>query len=191
VYLGERVDYQHPCDTCSEWDTLATGVDVVSLDLRQSGSMPQRIPGTDNASGVSVGASSDEVYYTLNGDSRVYRRNLSTGLVTVVHDFGLAGLARDVHVVGNRLAAVVGGRVTYGINPAFGPTQWDSGGVLHVVDLQSGADVTLDGPGLFRRPQISPSGSALVVEVYPLIISGEPASTVVSRRGDLYLYGLQ
>jgi len=191
VYLGERVDYQHPCDTCSEWDTLVTGVDVVSLDLRQSGSMPQRIPGTDNASGVSVGASSDEVYYTLNGDSRVYRRTLSTGLVTVVHDFGLAGLARDVHVVGNRLAAVVGGRVTYGINPAFGPTQWDSGGILHVVDLQSGADVTLDGPGLFRRPQISPSGSALVVEVYPLMISGEPAGTVVSRQGDLYLYGLQ
>jgi hypothetical protein len=81
--------------------------------------------------------------------------------------------------------------VTYGINPAFGPTQWDSGGVLHVVDLQSGADVTLDGPGLFRRPQISPSGSALVVEVYPLMISGEPAGTVVSRQGDLYLYGLQ
>ena len=189
LYLAERVDYQHPCDTCPEWDTLATGVDIVSLDVRQPGSMPQRVPGTENASGVSVGGSSDEIYYTLNGDTRVYRRTLSSGSVTVAHDFGPAGLARDVHVVGNRLAAVVGGRVTYGINPAFGATQWDSGGVLHVVDIQSGADVTLDGPGLFRRPQISPSGTGLVVEVYPLIVS--EANTTVSRRGDLYLYSLQ
>jgi hypothetical protein len=90
------------------------------------------------------------------------------------------------------MAAVVGGRVTYGIDPLFGPTQWDSGGVVHVVDLQSGADVTLDGPGLFRRPQLSPSGAGLVVEVYPLILSGDnPPATVVSRRSDLYLYGLR
>lgn len=86
------------------------------------------------------------------------------------------------------MAAVVGGRVAYGIDPAFGPTQWDSGGTLHVVDLQSGSDVVLDGPGLFRRPQISPSGTGLVVEVYPLVVSG--SNTQVSRRSDLYLYGL-
>lgn len=191
LYLGERVDYRHPCDTCSEWDTLTTGIDVVSLDLRQPGSTPQRIPGTENASGVSVGGNADEVYYTLSGDSRVYRRTLSTGAVAVAHDFGAAGMARDVHVVGDRMAAVVGGRVTYGIHPSFGPMQWDSGGVLHVVDIDSGSDMALAGPGLFRRPQVSPSGSAVVVEVYPLIITpGDPPDTLVSRRGDLYLYGL-
>ena len=191
IYLGERVDYQHTCDTCVEWDTTISGVDVVSLNIREPGSTPQRIPGTENASGVSPGATGDQIYYTVSGDSRVYRRTLSTGVVDVAHDFGAAGLARDVHVVGNRMAAVVGGRVTYGIDPLFGPTQWDSGGVVHVVDLQSGADVTLDGPGLFRRPQLSPSGAGLVVEVYPLILSGDnPPATVVSRRSDLYLYGL-
>jgi hypothetical protein len=189
LYLGERVDYHHSCDTCSEWDTIATGIDVVALDLREPGSTPQPIPGTENASGVSVGASADEIYYTLNGDARVYRRTLSTGTVAVVHDFGTAGMARDVHVVGSHLAAVVGGRVAYGVDPAFGPTQWDSGGVLHVVDIASGSDVAVDGPGLFRRPQISPSGNALVVEVYPL--SDGPSGAIVSRRGDLYLYGLQ
>ncbi|MDF3052335.1 MAG: hypothetical protein K0S19_440, partial [Geminicoccaceae bacterium] len=68
--------------------------------------------------------------------------------------------------------------------------QWDSGGVLHVVDIASGSDVTVDGPGLFRRPQISPSGTALVVEVYPVIVSDDPPSAIVDRRGDLYLYGL-
>ena len=105
---------------------------------------------------MSAGGNADEIYYTLSGDSRVFRQTLSTGAVTVVHDFGAAGIARDVHVVGNRMAAVVGGRVAYGIHPSFGPTQWDSGGVLHVVDLPSGTDATLDGPGLFRRPQVSP-----------------------------------
>jgi hypothetical protein len=191
LYLGERVDFRHTCDTCSEWDTLATGIDVVSLDVRQPGTTPQRIPGTENASGVSAGGNADEVYYTLSGDSRVYRRTLSTGAVAIAHDFGAAGMARDVHVVGDRMAAVVGGRVAYGIDPSFGPTQWDSGGVLHMVDLDSGTDVVLDGPGLFRRPQVSPSGSAVVVEVYPLIVSLlDPPDTLVSRRGDLYLYGL-
>jgi hypothetical protein len=69
--------------------------------------------------------------------------------------------------------------------------QWDSGGVLHVVDLPTGSDAALAGPGLFRRPQVSPSGSAVVVEVYPLIIGfSNPPDTLVSRRGDLYLYGV-
>lgn len=191
LYLAERVDYQHTCDTCVEWDTTISGVDVVSLNIEQPGSTPQRIPGTENASGVSAGATADQVYYTLSGDARVYRRTLSTGVVEVAHDFGTAGLARDVHVIGSRMAAVVGGRVTYGIDPAFGPTQWDSGGVVHVVDLESGADVPLGSPGLSRRPQLSPSGTGLVVEVYPLIISGDnPPDTVVSHRSDLYLYGL-
>ena len=190
LYLGERVDYKHTCDTCSEWDTLPTGIDVVSIDVGAPGSTPQRIPGTENASGVSAGASADEIYYTLSGDARVFRRTLSTGAVDVIHDFGAAGMARDVHVVGNRMAAVVGGRVAYGVDPAFGHTQWDSGGVLHVVDIASGSDVTVDGPGLFRRPQISPSGTALVVEVYPVIFSDDPPSAVVDRRGDLYLSGL-
>lgn len=191
LYLGERVNYRHTCDTCSEWDTLTTGVDVVSLDVSQAGSTPQRIPGTENASGVSAGGNTDEVYYTLSGDSRVFRRTLSTGAVTIAYDFGAAGIARDVHVVGDRMAAVVGGRVAYGIHPSFGPMQWDSGGVLHVVDLPSGTDATLDGPGLFRRPQVSPAGSAVVVEVYPLIIgASNPPDTLVSRRGELYLYGV-
>jgi hypothetical protein len=196
IYLAERVDYHIHCVLCVEWDTLTTGVDVAWLDLNQPGTLPRRIPGTDFASGVSVGATEDEVYYTLNGDSRVYRQTLSSGAVTVAYDFGSAGVARDVHVVGNRLVAVVGGRVTFGINPAFGPTQWDSGGVLHVVDLQSGSDVTLDGPGLSRRPQISPSGAAIVAEVYPLIITDvsppggpEAQDTTVSRRSDLFLFG--
>ncbi|MEA2722645.1 MAG: hypothetical protein QOH59_416, partial [Gemmatimonadales bacterium] len=171
-----------------EWDTMTTALNVVSIDVTLPGGTPQLIPGTDNASGLSLGANEDEIYFTLSGDARVYRQTLSSGAVSVAYDFGAAGMARDVHVVGSRMAAVVGGRVTYGIDPRFGPTQWDSGGVLHIVDLPSGLDRVLDGPGLFRRPQVSPSGSAVVVEVYPLeVVFGD---TMVSRRSDLYLYGL-
>ena len=190
VYLGERVDFMQHCDRCVEWDTVTTGLNLVSLDVTQPNATPQIIPSTDNASSLSLGANEDEIYFTLNGDARVYRQTLSTGVVSVAYDFGTAGTARDVNVMGTRMAAVVGGRVIFGTDPRFGATQWDSGGVLHLVDLEAGTDVALDGPGLFRRPQISPSGSGVVVEVYPLLFGiGDPPDTTVSRSGDLYLYG--
>jgi hypothetical protein len=154
------------------------------------------IPGSDNASGVSPGSNPDEVYYTLAGDTRVYRQLLSTGAVSQVHDFGLAGIARDVHVVGTQLAAVVGGRVHFANDAALGPTQWDSGGLVHVIDLANGSAVILDSPpqlSLFRRPRLSPSGAAVVAEAYPLIVSPGPVEgtldTTVSRVGDLFLFG--
>lgn len=191
LYLGERVDYRRTCPVC--WDTLTNGLDVTLLDVSQPGALPSRVPGTDFASGVSAGAHEDEVYYTLAGDSRVFRRILSSGMVSVAHDFGPAGITRDVHVVGSRLAAVVGGRVSFGVDPLLGTVQWDSGGTVHVVDLGAGTDVGLDGQGLFRRPQISPTGSAIVAEGYPLIIIPGAAvgtlDTIVSPDGDLYLFG--
>jgi hypothetical protein len=197
LFLAERVDFHLRCAICVDWDTLTTGMDLAWLDINQPGALPHLVPGTEFASAASVGTGEDEVYYTLNGDPRVYRHTLSSGAVAVVHDFGAAGPARDVHVVGNRMVVVVGGRVTFGVHPSFGPTQWDSGGVLHVVDLPSGSDVILDGPGLFRRPQISPSGSGIVAEGYPLIITAATdgsgnvigQDTTVSRRSDLYLFG--
>jgi hypothetical protein len=188
LYLGEAVVAQRPCTTC-EMDTLRTGQDAVWLPADGSAALPQTIPGTDYASGISPGSNEDEVYYTLGGDSRVFRQTLSSDAAFVVHDFGPAGVARDVHVVGSRLVAVVGGRVAFAVDPSIGPTQWDSGGTLHVVNLQDGSDISLDGPGLFRRPQLSPSGDAIVAEVYPLIINPVTNDTTVSRSGDLYLFG--
>jgi hypothetical protein len=123
----------------------------------------------------------------------VYRTRISTGEVSVVHDFGAAGFARDVDLVANRMAVVVGGRVAFANDPSLGPTQWDSGGIIHVIDLQDGNDVIIEppGPGLARRPRLSPSGTALVAEVYPLIIGDVvPPDTVVARVGDLFTFGL-
>jgi hypothetical protein len=188
LYLGEAVVAQRPCSTCA-LDTLRTGQDAVWLAVDGTGASPQAIPGTDYASGISPGNNEDEIYYTLGGDTRVYRQILSSGAVSTVHDFGPAGIARDVHVIGTRMAAVVGGRVVFAIDPSLGPTQWDSGGTLHLVDLQDGSDINLDGPGLFRRPQISPSGTAIVAELYPLIVDPVTSNTTLSRSGDLYLFG--
>jgi hypothetical protein len=192
VYLAELVVTRRPCLGC-EFDTVHSGLEANWLSLDQPGGSPQLVPGTDFASGVSPGTSEDEVYYTMAGDARVYRRELSTGEVVVAHDFGAAGIARDVHVVGSQMAAVVGGRVAFTTDPSLGPVQWDSGGALHVVDLQNGTDVTPSGPGLFRRPQLSPNGSQVVAEIYPLIITpnGIGTDTTVARAGDLYLLELQ
>jgi hypothetical protein len=92
--------------------------------------------------------------------------------------------------MGGRLAAVVGGRVAYSVDPQLGPVQWDSGGVIHVVDLPTDADVALaPGARLFRRPALSPAGDQLVAEGYPLVITTFPVpDTTVSRAGDIFLF---
>jgi hypothetical protein len=199
LFLGEAVSIASLCLGCQR-DTIRSGLDAVWLDVMAPGGTPQAVPGTDNASGVSPGVSEDELYYTLGGDTRVYRQVLSSGTVSVAYDFGAAGIARDVHVVGSRMAAIVGGRVHFTIDPSLGPTQWDSGGIVHLVSLTDGTDLTLDDPtqtGLFRRPRISPDGSQIVVERNPLVFTElrDPSGaligidTSVVRVADLYLMG--
>jgi hypothetical protein len=196
LYLGEAVNVIRPCPF-RQMDTVRSGLDAVRFSL--DGSPPQAIPGTENASGISPGITQDEVYYTLGGDTRVYRQTLSTGQVSVAYDFASAGIARDVHVRGTQMAAVVGGRVHFANDPSLGLTQWDSGGIVHVVNLQDGSDMVLTNPtdlALFRRPQMSSSGSQTIAERYPLIlidIRDENGSlirvdTLVSRVGDLYRF---
>jgi hypothetical protein len=63
---------------------------------------------------------------------------------------------------------------------------------VHVVDLGTGTDQPLDSPDfLFRRPALSPDGTRLVAEGYPLLIVGDAqaADTTVGKSGDLYLFG--
>jgi hypothetical protein len=190
LWLGESVSIVRPCPLC-ERETLRSGLEAVLLNS-EGLALPQAIAGTDPASGVSPGAGEDEIFYTLGGDTRVFRRSLSSGTTSVAYDFGAAGIVRDVHVIGSQLVAVVGGRVSFGLDPTLGPTQWDSGGTLHLVNLQDGSDMTISGPGLLRRPQLSPTGTGIVAEVYPLIVSDDPSlppDTTVSRMGDLYLFG--
>jgi hypothetical protein len=67
------------------------------------------------------------------------------------------------------------------------------------VNFQDGTVLTLDPPtlGFFRRPQLSPTGSEVVAEFFPLIITPIRDAggnliridTTVNRVGDLYLFG--
>ncbi|HWB42912.1 MAG TPA: hypothetical protein VG500_16735 [Gemmatimonadales bacterium] len=194
VYVGQLFKVQRACpEPGCPLDTLIVGTDVTLLDLAGPSPAGTAVPGTALATGVAPVLDGTAILYTLADDTRIYRRVLSGGEVSVVHDFGAAGIARDLHAAGGRVAAVVGGRVAFSIHPLQGPVQWDSGGVLHVVEL-GGDDLVLDTPGrLYRRPALSPDGTSLVAEGYPLIITGPPAArdTTVAKSGDLYLFGAQ
>jgi len=164
VYLAERVAYGAACGSCPV-DTLRWGQEIVKADWGGPVPVFAMLPGSDQASSVAV-AGSDTVYYTTNGDSRVYRLVLSTEAITVVHDFGLAGIARDVQVAGGRLVAVVGGSVSFDNDPLIGRVQRDGGGTLYLVSLATGARQALtSGMELFRHPALSPAGDHLVAEM--------------------------
>src|SRR5574341_164340 len=178
VYVGQKVVYQHICQGCAPFDTIPTGLEIATLDWSGAAPVVAVVPGSDNASSVAV-AAADTIYFTRNGDTRVYRLALSSGQTVVAHDFGAAGIARDLHVVGPRLVAVVGGAVIDSIDPFNGHIQVDSGGPLFVVDLLTGTGAMLaDTSYRFRRPAVSPDGRRVVVE------------RVTVNRSDLWLLEL-
>ncbi len=187
VYVGQEIFYiRMPVGTIgTSPDTLPTGRDIVVADV--SGPVPvlTAVPNTALASSVAPGENAATIYYTVSGDSLVYRRDLGTGTTTVLHDFGGGAIVRDVQVRGSTLAAIVGGRVEFIIDPTLGPVQPDEGGVLTVVDLTTGTETVLDPSPLvvYRRPALSPDGSRLVAERYQVLSGG-----AVDRRADLYLY---
>lgn len=178
-------------------DTFFTGQEIVEAHLIDDSTTNFTVvPGTDWASSVAVGDDSTKIFYTLGGDTKVYRRDLTTGVVDTVHDFGPGRIARDVSVRGTTLAAVVGDSVIFSYEAAHdGMVQRDEGGSLAVVDLTTGAERTYsESPlRLFRHPEISPDGTRLVVEVQPYAL---PTLTVLSdfnadnHRADLWLFSL-
>lgn len=167
VFLAERIGYRRLCQGCPI-DTLRSGIDIVRLRLNGPAVALDVVSDTRSASSVARGESDDVIYYTLAGDSRVFRRALSSGAVSVAYDFA-GSIARDVQVVGGRLLAVVGGNVSFAYDSLLGfAVQRDGGGSLHVVDLASGTDGVLPAGGLlFRRPALSPSGRRVIAEAAP------------------------
>lgn len=195
VYLAERVIYASSCSGCP-LDTVRSGREIAILSWSGDDLAVGVVPGTDQASSVTLGASSDTIYYTRNGDSRVLRRDLPSGAVDVVHDFGAGRIARDVQVGAGTLLAVVGGKVGFADVPGIGLRQDDRGGELYRVDLATGVEaLVIDVFGRwFRRPRVRSAGGRLVVEAYDYrfhpIVSGEVlirVDTIVSRVGDLWL----
>jgi hypothetical protein len=193
VYLAERVAYARACQTCPP-DTLRSGLEIAILTARP-GATVLPVPGTDQASSVAAG-SPDIIYYTVNGDSRVFRRALSSGLVDPVHDFGSGRVARDVQVLsGTRILAVVDGKVGVRTVSVVGDLQEDFGGDLFQVDLGTGTEQRIAVPGQwFRRPRVRASDRRVVAESYPytittIVVDEQTVNydTTVARVADLWL----
>jgi hypothetical protein len=193
IYLAEMLFFQ---GSTFYPDTFVTGLDIVRLDLAGPAPVFEVIPGTDDASSVAVTDEPGVIYYTLGGDSKVYRRDLSTGIATVYYDFGPGQIARDVAVDGTRIVAVVGGSVLYQFEaPHGGFVQRDEGGDLHFVDLATSAHTVFAGDSvLFRHPVFSPDRQRLVVEVSPFApvhVGPDSDFNATNHRVDLWLFDLQ
>jgi hypothetical protein len=163
AYIGSDILIRGVCFGCKPDSVLITR-EVMIVDLAQPGSAPVTMPGTSEATSIWPTADSTGLYYTLAGDRRVWRRSLDGDLPAEVHDFGAAGIVRDVSVVGDRMVAIVGGKVNYGFEAAIGLRQVDSGGTIAVVDLGTDRESVLSSQLRFRRPVLSPDGRAVAVE---------------------------
>jgi hypothetical protein len=191
VYLAEQLFYE---GSTFLPDTFYTGLDIMLLDMSAAGPVFEVIPGTDYASSVALGEPG-VIYYTLGGDSRVFRRVLSTGAVTTAYDFGSGNVVRDVQVKGSKLVAVVGRSVLYRFEDAHGYVQRDEGGDLVFVDFAGGPSRLFSTDTvLFRHPMISPDGTRVVVEVQPYApVHADPVSdfNATNHRADLWLFELE
>ncbi|MEP7324440.1 MAG: hypothetical protein ABI836_00705 [Gemmatimonadota bacterium] len=190
VYLAELLFYE---GSTFLPDTFFTGLAVVQLDVSGDTPVLQLVPGTNDASSAAVPEGPGVIYYTIGGDSVVYRRDLVAGTVTSVHNFGSGNIARDVTVRGNHLVAVVGRSVVWQYELDHSRyIQRDEGGDLHFLNLQTGQEtIFATDTTLFRHPVLSPGGAWAVVEASPFAlphIAPQSDYTALNHRDDLWLF---
>lgn len=177
----------------SSADTTISGIEVARVDLRTSPASLRIYGLTRFASSAAPGPTPGTAIFTIGGDTRVFELNLATGSTTVLYDFAPIGIPRDVRMVGDRLFAVVAGKVYYNYEPLFGMgVQRDWGGPVYMVDVQAGTPprlLTLFGR-FYRHLAAAPDGASLVAEGYAVTIvsiSVTEQDTIVSENGDLFV----
>jgi hypothetical protein len=162
VYLAILPHYPQPCKTCRP--DAATPVEIVLVDLGPDSGTAAALPNTLFATSFAL-QGTDTLYFTVLGDARVFRRVLSSGEETLVHDFGLNTIARDLQVYGDNLVVIVGGDVNVELLVGIGYIQNDDGGFIHVLRLSDSVETVVGGQGrLFRRAALSPDGRTLLAE---------------------------
>ena len=162
VYLATLPHFPQPCKTCRP-DT-ATPVQIVTADIAGDTAVVTAVPNTVFATSFAL-QGPDTVYFTLLGDGRIFRRVFSTGAETLVRDFGTGVIVRDVQVAGTRLLAIVGGAAWVELLPGMGYVQYDDGGPIHLLTLDTGIETVVGAGGrLFRRAALSPDGRTLLAE---------------------------
>lgn len=179
VYLAENVLYTFPP---LPYDTILTPVEAVRISLAGDSVALSVLPGTAGATSVTADAAG-AIYYTLLGDSKIYRLDAGGGAAAVVYDFGPTGAVRDVVAAGGKLFAVAGHR-----------TAADSGGDVYLVDPAAGTATAISSQGAlwFRRPAVSPSGARIAALGYTLRIflrnPGDPNSVDTAATGSPHLF---
>ena len=159
-------------------DTLYSGVELGTITLGADGLRLGYIPGTTGASGVTVGPGG-QVYFTLNGDNRIFRTDVHGAAIDTVFDLGPGTvIARDPAVHDTVAYAIVDGDVQDRFLALLGNIQSDGGGALWRVTPTS--RTMIDSTRRWRHPVLSPDGRTLVLE-------GRDAITGVN---DLYLMRL-
>jgi hypothetical protein len=144
-------------------DSVSTGQDIFTFVVADSVPGLAVVPGTTWASSLDLDPSGDTLYYTISGDSMVYRRALSSGTVDTIFNFGALGIARDVRVRNGRLVAIVGGTVSWGVHESLGMAQKDGGGPIYAVTLPAGTPTLLTFPtDQYQHLAISPDGEYVV-----------------------------
>jgi hypothetical protein len=96
VYVGITPHYPQPCKVCRP--DAATPVQLVVVDLSAGQPATRAVSETVYATSLAV-QDTDTVLFTVLGDGRVFRRSLSTGETTVVHDFGLIAHHSKLRVI--------------------------------------------------------------------------------------------
>ncbi len=162
--VGERVTYPRPCSSCVA-DTVRSGIGIMIVDFAGATPVLTRLADGDSASSLAAAANGDTLYFTRDGDSRVYRHTFTGGVTDTLYDFGF-GIARDVSVANGTFAAVVGGAVSYAVDSILGGSQPDHGGPLFLFSPGNPPTQVGDPAWLFRRPAVSPDGTHLVVSAW-------------------------
>jgi hypothetical protein len=133
-------------------DTTIAGLEVTLVHLGAGAPTVSVVGGTTGAASLAVGATAGRLYFTRDGDSRIFELQLPDTTVLTAFDFGGIGTARDVSVQGSRMLAVVGGPDALG-------------GTIYLVAGGSALAVTM--PGTFwRHPALRPDGRAFAAEGY-------------------------
>ncbi len=103
VFLGGTTAYSYPP---YPWDTTFTPIEVMRLSVAGAATAPTAVPGTVNATSLATDAQG-ALYYTLAGDSRVYRLPQGAPSASAWFDFGATGIPTRIGVAGNTLVALV------------------------------------------------------------------------------------
>lgn len=193
AFVGKGETIILPCEVC-EPVVVRSGRELIVVDF--GGSTPQFTAVATAGNPLSVAVDGDELYYTLAGDTRVYRQTGVSGTPTVAHDFVGHTVVRDLDVVDGRLAAIVDGlAATFGPATVYSDTPdgtvVDAGpGDLYVVDLATGTEQLLARTGFrFAAPALAPSGNAVAVMALPVAQLGNDDSFVVNGQADVWVFG--